>query len=211
MKRLLLIPVGLLLLYGILGAQEMKTETRIPAESAGLEKAVLAGGCFWCMEHPFEKLAGVHSVVSGYTGGPEKNPTYKQVASGRTGHTEAVEISFDPDVISYEEILEVYWQQIDPTSPNGQFVDRGSQYRPEIFVLNSQQREIAEASKKRLMDSGRFEKPILVPVTDGTVFYPAEDYHQDYYKKNPVRYKFYRYGSGRDQFLDKYWGPDRKG
>ncbi|TDL30712.1 peptide-methionine (R)-S-oxide reductase [Jeotgalibacillus sp. S-D1] len=172
--------------------------------------ATFAGGCFWCMEPPFEKLAGVRDAVSGYTGGKEKNPAYKEVSSGSTGHTEAVQVIYDPTVISYEDLLEVYWRQIDPTDADGQFVDQGAQYRPEIFVHNEEQRKAAQASKEDLAESGRFEEDIVVPVTDAVTFYVAEDYHQDYYKKSSDRYEFYRKNSGRDQFLDRTWGKDRE-
>ncbi|MGD7046052.1 peptide-methionine (R)-S-oxide reductase MsrB [Jeotgalibacillus proteolyticus] len=172
------------------------------------EIAVFAGGCFWCMEPPFEKLAGVRDAVSGYTGGSEENPEYKEVAGGETGHTEAVTVIYDPSVISYEDLLEVYWRQIDPTDADGQFVDQGMQYRPEIFVQNDEQREAAEASKQRLEESGRFDEDIIVPITDADTFYVAEEYHQDYYIKSADRYEFYRKNSGRDQFLTQYWGED---
>ncbi len=168
--------------------------------------AIVAGGCFWCMEPPFEKLTGVISVVSGYTGGPEKNPTYKQVAYGRTGHTEAVRIKYDPTLITYEKIISVFWRQIDPTDAAGQFVDRGRHYRPGIYFLNADQERIAKASKKALEKSGRFKKPIVVEILKAEPFYRAEEYHQDFYKKNPVHYYRYRIGSGRDRFLKQYWG-----
>ncbi|PPA68882.1 peptide-methionine (R)-S-oxide reductase MsrB [Jeotgalibacillus proteolyticus] len=174
------------------------------------EIATFAGGCFWCMEPPFEKLAGVRDAVSGYTGGAEENPEYKEVASGETSHTEAVQVIYDPSVISYEDLLEVYWRQIDPTDAEGQFVDKGKQYRPEIFVHNEDQRQAAEASKQKISESDRFDEEIIVPVTDASVFYIAEDYHQDYYKKSTERYEFYRKNSGRDQFLNQYWGNERE-
>jgi len=177
----------------------------------GLEKAILAGGCFWCMEPPFEKLNGVKDVVSGYTGGKETNPTYKEVGSGNTGHTESVEITFDPKVITYSEILDIFWRNMDPTDSGGQFVDRGQQYRSAIFYLDQEQKEIAERSREALMKSGRFSKPIVTEITKAGPFYRAEEYHQDYYKKNPLRYKYYRNGSGRDDFLDKAWGSEARG
>ena len=172
--------------------------------------ATFAGGCFWCMEPPFESLPGVYTVVSGYTGGPEKNPTYKEVSYGRTGHTEAVQIRYNPSVISYENLLEVYWMSMDPTDIGGQFADRGTQYRPEIFVHNEHQRTAAEQSKNALETSKKFTKPIVVPITQYDVFYPAEDYHQDYYRTNPSHYKSYRRGSGREGFLEGVWGDDLK-
>jgi len=161
------------------------------------------------MESPYEKLDGVKSVISGYTGGWKKNPTYEEVSAGGTGHTETVEITYDPEVIDYARLLNVFWRNIDPTSPDGQFVDRGSQYRPEIFYHDEEQKVSAEKSKTALGKSGVFDKPIAVKITEAGVFYPAEDYHQDYYKKNPIRYHYYRYGSGRDRFLDKVWGKKR--
>jgi len=183
------------------------TETkRTDAVSAHTELAIFAGGCFWCMEPPFEKQPGVLSVTSGYTGGQKLNPTYHEVSAGGTGHTEAIEIVFDPAQISYPQLLEILWMNIDPTDGNGQFVDRGNQYRSAIFYLNEEQRLLAEASKQALEKSGRFDKPIVTEIVAASTFYPAEDYHQDYYKKNPLRYKFYRYNSGRDRFLDQEWG-----
>ncbi len=170
-----------------------------------LEKAVFAGGCFWCMEPPFEKLDGVRSVVSGYIGGAISNPTYAEVSSGRTGHTEAVEVTFDPSRVSYGKLLEVFWMNIDPTDAGGQFVDRGSQYRSGIFYLDDAQRELAEKSREELENSGRFDRPVVTEITPAGTFYPAEDYHQDYYKTHPFKYKFYRSGSGRDRFLDRVW------
>lgn len=176
--------------------------------SAGSQVATLAGGCFWCMEAPFEKLDGVSAVISGYTGGHQEDPTYEQVCSGTTGHTEAVQVHFDPARIRYEDVLEVFWRQIDPTDAGGQFVDRGSQYRSEIFYHDKQQRTAAEASKKKLVASGRHSRPIVTPVTAAPRFYPAEDRHQDYYKRKPGHYRRYRSSSGRDRYLDRIWGKD---
>ncbi len=172
-------------------------------------KAVFAGGCFWCMEPPFEKLAGVLSVTSGYTGGEEPNPTYEEVSSGRTGHVEAIEIVYDPSQIGYEELLEVFWMNIDPTDRGGQFVDRGPHYRSAVFYLDKEQKRLAEASRERLAASGRFEAPIVTEILPAGPFYRGEEYHQGYYKKNPIRYRFYRFNSGRDQFLDRVWGKER--
>ncbi len=180
------------------------------ADAQNYEKAILAGGCFWCMEPPFEKIDGVKEVISGYTGGSKQNPTYEQVSSGTTGHLEAVEITYDPGKVSYEKILDVFWRQIDPTDPGGQFVDRGGQYRSAIFYLNNEQKTAAEKSKEALAKSGRFGKPIATEILPAGTFYRAEEYHQDYYKKNPIRYKFYRYNSGRDQFLKKAWGEEKE-
>lgn len=168
--------------------------------------ATLAGGCFWCVEEAFEQLNGVREVVSGYAGGTEKNPTYKQVSGGQTGHTEAAQIYYNPNIISYAGILQKFWRIMDPTDADGQFVDRGKQYRPEIFVHNEQQRRIAEQSKQWLIENGPFEEPIVVPITEFTNFYRAEEYHQDYYDKNPIRYKVYTYNSGRYDFVEKHWG-----
>jgi methionine-S-sulfoxide reductase len=171
--------------------------------------ALFAGGCFWCMEPPFAKLDGVLAVVSGYTGGHMENPTYREVCSGTTGHTEAIEITYDPDKVSYDELLDVFWANIDPTDASGQFVDRGSQYRTGIFYLDEEQKHQAEASRKRLAESRRFDSPIVTEITAATTFYPAEDYHQNYYKENAVRYNLYRYNSGRDRYLKKVWGKDK--
>jgi peptide methionine sulfoxide reductase msrA/msrB len=174
-----------------------------------LEKATFAGGCFWCMTPPFEKLDGVTKVVSGYTGGHTVNPTYEDVTSETTGHREAVEITFDPAKISYEKLLDVFWRQINPTDAGGQFVDRGPSYTSAIFYHSEEQKKLAEESKQRLEQSGRFDKPIVTPILPAGPFYPAEAYHQDYWKKNPIRYKFYRYNSGRDQYLEKIWGKEK--
>lgn len=176
---------------------------------AETSRAIFAGGCFWCMESPFEKLDGVDEVISGYTGGTKLNPTYQEVSAGGTGHTEAVEVYFDPQQVSYEKLLEVFWMQINPTDAGGQFVDRGTQYRSGIFFLDAEQQRLAEESKKKLAESGKFSQPIVTEITAAGKFYPAEEYHQDYHNKNPIRYWYYRGGSGRDDFLDKVWGKDR--
>ena len=172
--------------------------------TSNLKKAVFAGGCFWCMEKPFEELEGVISVTSGYTGGSKANPTYKNYAAG--GHLEAVEIAYDPDKITYNQLLDVFWRQIDPTDPGGQFVDRGKEYSTAIFYVDEEQKRLAEESKRALEKSTVFDKPIVTPIIRASTFYKAEEYHQDYYKKNSLRYKFYRNGSGRDKFLKKTWG-----
>ncbi len=176
-------------------------------EETGL-KATFAGGCFWCMEKPFEQLEGVRSVVSGYSGGTSENPDYSTYMRG--GHIEVVEIVFNPEIITYQELLDVYWRQVDPTDPGGQFVDRGHGYTTAIFFHNDEQQRLAEASREELSDSGVFDKPIVTPILPAAVFYPAEEYHQDYYKKSSLKYKFYRSRSGRDAFLDKVW-KERKG
>jgi peptide methionine sulfoxide reductase msrA/msrB len=171
----------------------------------GLEYATLAGGCFWCMEPPFENLDGVHEVIAGYTGGDTKNPTYEEVSSGKTGHYEAIQIRYDPERITYEELLEVYWRQIDPTDAGGQFVDRGTQYRTAIFYHNQRQKELAEESKLRLEESGKYDKPIVTEILPYQEFYPAEDYHQDYYQKSPTTYEYYKQNSGREDYLKEKW------
>ena len=176
--------------------------------TADTEIATFAGGCFWCMEPPFDELDGVKSTTSGYIGGTKRNPTYQEVSAGRTGHTEAVKIVYDPVKISYGDLLKVFWRNIDPLTPNRQFCDGGSQYRSGIFYQNSEQQRLAEASRTALSDSGRFNQPIVTEVTEASKFYPAEDYHQNYYKKNPVRYKFYRFNCGRDKRLAQVWGED---
>jgi peptide-methionine (S)-S-oxide reductase len=173
---------------------------------AGLAKATFAGGCFWCMEPPFEKLPGVISVTSGYIGGPEKNPTYEQVSNHRTGHAEAVEIVFDPKVVGYERLLEVFWHNVDPTTDDRQFCDTGRQYRTGIFVHDAGQRRLAEGSKRAIERTKTFAGPVLTPIEDAGTFWVAEEYHQDFYKKNPVRYYSYRAGCGRDRRLADLWG-----
>lgn len=173
-----------------------------------MAKATFAGGCFWCMEPPYDELDGVISTISGYIGGTKKNPTYEQVSAGSTGHAEAIQITYDPKKISYEKLLEVFWRNIDPLTSDAQFCDSGSQYRSAIFYHDETQKTLAEASKKSLQD--RFKQPIVTEIVRASEFYPAEDYHQDYYKKNPIRYKVYRYGCGRDQRLQELWGAKKK-
>ncbi|SHF40312.1 peptide-methionine (S)-S-oxide reductase [Seinonella peptonophila] len=169
------------------------------------ELATFAGGCFWCMMAPFENLTGVKKVVAGYTGGHTKNPTYEEVCTGKTGHIEAIQITYDPKKLTYSELLEVFWMQIDPTDPGGQFADRGIQYQTAIFYHSESQHRQAVASKQQLANSGRFSKPIMTQLKKATVFYPAEPMHQDYHKKNQQHYQSYRYHSGRDQFLERVW------
>jgi peptide-methionine (S)-S-oxide reductase len=171
--------------------------------------AIFAGGCFWCIEADFEKIEGVLSVTSGYTGGTVASPTYDQVSSGGTGHTEAVRIIYNPEVIRYDELLEVFWRNIDPTVSDRQFCDKGSQYRAGIFYLDETQREAAERSKVEIERTKPFADPIVTEITAASTFYPAEEYHQDYYKKNPRRYAYYRSGCGRDRRLAELWGEDR--
>ena len=180
----------------------------VPGENRMLSKATFAGGCFWCTEADFEKVPGVVKVISGYTGGRKENPSYEEVSSGTTGHVEAVQVYYDPAKVTYEQLLDVFWKHIDPTDPGGQFVDRGVQYRSVIFTHDEEQRRVAEKSKEELSRSGKFQKPIVTEIVTLGKFYEAEEYHQDYYKKHALKYKYYRYGSGRDQFLGKVWGKE---
>ena len=196
MNRLILVVLGLAL--------------ALPAHAQKTEKATFAAGCFWCTEEAFEKVPGVISAVSGYTGGTVKGPSYEQVSTGRTGHTEAVEVTYDPQKVSYEKLLEVFWLNHDPTVKDRQFCDSGSQYRPEIFWHTEEQKRLAEASKAKWEKQKPFRQPILTPITKASAFYPAEDYHQDYYKKNALQYKFYVTGCGRYARLDSLWGELRK-
>lgn len=211
--RILQLTVMVLLAACAKGDAELQAAERA-AEPPGPEvhataTATFAGGCFWCIEAPFEKVPGVADAVSGYTGGTVENPTYRQVGSGVTGHAEAVQVHYDPDIVSYEQLLDFFWRQFDPTDEGGSFVDRGSQYRSGIFYHDDEQKAAAEASRRRLEESGRFDKPIVTPILPLTAFYEAEDYHQDFYKKDPEHYKTYRRGSGRDRFLDRVWGDER--
>ncbi len=183
--------------------KERHTDTKALQEYA---VATFAGGCFWCTEADFEKIDGVVEAISGYIGGKESNPTYNQVSAGTTGHREASQVYYDPTKVTYAQLLDVYWTHTNPTDGGGQFADRGYQYGPEIFYYTEDQRNIAEQSKKELDESGFFENPIVVPITKATKFYIAEDYHQDYYKKNPLPYKYYRNGSGRNDYINKQWG-----
>ena len=176
------------------------------ASAAKQEKATFAGGCFWCMEPPYDKLDGVISVTSGYTGGHKKNPNYKEVSAGGTGHAEAVQVIYDPDKVSYQKLLDVFWHNIDPTVVNRQFCDNGDQYRSAIFYHNDEQKNLALKSKTALEKNKPFKEPVVTEITKAGEFYPAEDYHQKYYKKNPLRYKYYRNGCGRDQRLKELWG-----
>ena len=172
--------------------------------------ATFAGGCFWCMVKPFDEQPGIYSVISGYTGGTVENPTYQQVCSDTTGHYEAVQITFDPQVFPYEKLLQLFWQQIDPTDPGGQFYDRGQSYQTAIFYHDEQQKSLAEESKQQLQASGRFNKPIVTPILPAQTFYPAEEYHQHYYKKNPAHYERYHFGSGRAGYIQSHWGGKHK-
>ena len=171
-----------------------------------LEKATFAGGCFWCMEHPFDEIPGVVSVTSGYTGGQKKNPTYEEVSAGGTGHAESVQVVYDPARVTYEKLLNVFWHNIDPTAKDRQFCDSGNQYRSAIFYHNEEQHRPALQSKALLEKNKTFKGPVVTEIVQATEFYPAEDYHQHYYKKNPIRYKYYRFRCGRDQRLEELWG-----
>lgn len=178
---------------------------RRATRSGEIALATFAGGCFWCMEPPYDELDGVISTVAGYIGGTTRNPTYGQVTTGRTGHTEAMEVRYDPSKISYQELLNVFWVNIDPTVDDRQFCDKGNQYRAGIFYHDAEQKALAEASRQKIIDSGRFDR-VVTEVTPASTFYRAEEYHQDYYIKNPLRYKFYRYNCGRDRRLEELWG-----
>ena len=179
---------------------------KLPPPPPGSAVATFAGGCFWCMEPPFDKQEGVIATTSGYIGGTKANPTYEEVSSGSTGHTEAVQVLYDPKKVSYEKLLDIFWHNIDPTVANRQFCDVGSQYRTGIFVHGDDQQKLAEASKAAIEKNKPFKEGIVTPITAATQFWPAEEYHQDYYKKNPLRYKFYRYNCGRDARLEELWG-----
>ena len=198
--------MSLILLAGLIftGAAQAGEHKAMSEQTA---IATFAGGCFWCLEPPYDKLDGVISTTSGYTGGHLENPTYEQVSSGATGHAEAIQIEYDPARISYAQLLEVFWRNIDPTVKDAQFCDHGSQYRSAIFYHDDEQRRLAEESKQALVDSKKFPA-VYTEIEPLTTFYPAEDYHQDYYRKNPLRYKFYRYSCGRDQRLKELWGKD---
>jgi len=194
-RRFGLAMILMLISPGAIGAQPEKSET-----------AIFAGGCFWCMEYPFDALDGVISTTSGYTGGHKINPAYQEVSAGGTGHAEAVQVVFDPEKVSYEKLLDIFWHNVDPTTANRQFCDIGNQYRPAIFYSSETQKNLAEAAREQLQKSKPFAGDIVVEITAASTFYPAEDYHQDYYLKNPLRYKFYRYNCGRDQRLSQLWG-----
>lgn len=198
-KRVLFVSAAFLCLFST--AEAAETAPR-------LATATFAGGCFWCMQPPFDKTPGVVSSEAGYTGGSKRNPAYEEVSAGLTGHAEAVRVLFDPAEVSYEKLLGVFWRSMDPTDAGGQFADRGSQYRPIIFYHSEEQRRLAQGSKKALAESGRFSKPIATAIQPAREFYPAEEYHQKYYLKNPASYQAYRKGSGREAFLEKVWGRD---
>lgn len=207
MKRLQ--AAALILLFALGAPVAAVTEDAAPATApakANDEIAVFAAGCFWCVESDFDKVEGVLETTSGYIGGELRNPTYDDVATGITGHVEAVRVRFDPSVVSYQQLLDHYWLHVDPTDGRGQFCDRGSAYRPAIFVYGAEQTRLAQASKKTLAESGKLSRPIAVQIMPATLFWPAETEHQDYYKKNPIRYRLYRTGCGRDARLSQVWG-----
>jgi methionine-S-sulfoxide reductase len=199
MKRFILFAAALIVFGGNVMANDSKQEL-----------ATFAGGCFWCTEAAYHELEGVSSVISGYTGGTRKNPTYEQVSSGVTGHAEAVQITYDPAKVNYEKLLDIYWHNIDPTTVNQQFADHGSQYRTAIFYHNEEQKRLAEETKSKLEKSDVFGGPIVTEISPASEFYPAEEYHQDYHKKNPLQYKMYKFGSGREGYLKRMWGKSTK-
>jgi peptide-methionine (S)-S-oxide reductase len=206
MKRIALagaLALAIALVYGAAAPSQAQTQAAKEPQP-GLAVATFAAGCFWCTESDFDKVAGVVSTTSGYTGGSKANPSYREVGGGRTGHTEAVRIVYDPKRVSYQQLLNVYWVNVDPLDGRGQFCDKGSQYRPEIFVHDAEQKKLALASKAAT--EKKLKRPVVVKVTSAPVFYVAEDYHQDYHNKNSVRYKFYRYNCGRDARLQSLWG-----
>lgn len=194
--------LSLAILIGMTGSAQSNAQS----DDQNQAIATFAGGCFWCMEPPFDELDGVSSTISGYTGGHVENPSYEQVSAGGTGHTEAMQVTYDPDVVSYETLLDVYWHNIDPLDAGGQFCDRGSSYRSAIFVHTPEQRELAEASKQTIAESGQLNGEIVTPIQEASTFYPAEEYHQNYYDKNPLRYRFYKWNCGREQRLEEVWG-----
>jgi peptide-methionine (S)-S-oxide reductase len=189
----------------LIGAWNVQSATQAAADAI-LGKAYFAGGCFWCMEEAFEKVEGVLSVSSGYMGGTVANPNYEDVSAGRTGHAESVEVVYDPARVSYQKLLDAFWRNVDPITPNAQFCDHGSQYRSAVFFQTDEEKRVAEATKQAIEQSRRFKEPIVTQIVMASQFYPAEDYHQDFYKKNPVRYKFYKYNCGRAQRLEELWG-----
>ena len=197
-----IVQLALLLLSAALAPKPPGAE----ASGAGLWRATFAGGCFWCMEAPFDQLPGVVSVTSGYAGGREKSPTYEQVSSGSTGHAESVQVLYDPKKIGYADLLRVFWHNVDPTTPNRQFCDAGTQYRSAIFYYDEEQHRLAEESKKAIEASKRLPGPVVTQIVPASDFFPAEEYHQHFYKKNPVRYHMYRNGCGRDRRLKELWG-----
>ena len=207
MSKTLAAAVGLVLLAAVSGSSAPAASPTPVAPASGLAKATFAGGCFWCMEGPFDQVPGVVSTTSGYTGGSVKRPSYEQVSTGTTGHAESVEVLYDPAKVGYAQLLDVFWHNVDPTDGGGQFCDRGNQYRTAIFVHDDEQRRLAEQSRKDLEASGKLKRPIVTQIVPAGEFYPAEDYHQDFYKKNAFRYRYYRLNCGRDARLKELWGP----
>jgi len=195
-----------MLIAEMLGLSVILIAATTAMAAINLEKATFAGGCFWCMEHPFDEIPGVVSVTSGYTGGQKKNPTYEEVSAGGTGHAESVQVVYDPARVTYEKLLNVFWHNIDPTAKDRQFCDSGRQYRSAIFYHNEEQHRLAMQSKSLLEKNKTFKEPVVTGIVPATEFYPAEDYHQHYYKKNPIRYNYYRFMCGRDQRLKELWG-----
>lgn len=210
MKNLILIFT--IAFIALLFSSDLKADKnkKVDMDNPNLQKATFAGGCFWCMQPPYDQLPGVISTTVGYTGGNVENPTYQEVSTGKTGHAEAVQILFDSTKTSYWELLQVFWHNIDPTNPYGQFADIGSQYRTAIFYNDEKQKELAEKSKRELENSGKFDKPIVTKIVKASTFYPAEEYHQEYYKKNSFHYNQYKVGSGRSGYLKKKWGEEKK-
>lgn len=200
-RRLITLVTGLI--AWLILANVPLTETPGASPSA---KAYFAGGCFWCMEEAFEKVEGVVTVVSGYMGGTVANPTYEEVSAGRTGHAESVEVIYDPTKVTYQKLLDAFWHNVDPLTPNAQFCDHGTQYRSAIFYSSEEEKRLAEESKATIEQAKKFPAPIMTQLAPAATFYPAEDYHQDYYKKNPLRYKYYKYGCGRANRLETLWG-----
>lgn len=196
----------LFVVLALIGTDQSGFSAGNPSDAASPAKAYFAGGCFWCMEEAFEKVEGVVEVVSGYMGGTAKSPTYEEVSSGRTGHAESVEVRYDPAKVTYAKLLEIYWRNIDPLTPNAQFCDHGDQYRAVIFYLSEEQERLADESKKKIEQSKRFIEPIVTQITAASEFFAAEEYHQDFYKKNPIRYKYYKFSCGRAQRLETLWG-----
>ena len=206
-QRLSTLLAAAVFLGGVVAVTTATEQTSETAQvSTGLAKATFAGGCFWCMEPPFDQLDGVISTTSGYTGGERRQPTYQEVSAGQTRHAEAVEIVYDPSKVSYAQLLDVFWMNVDPLTRNRQFCDGGAQYRTAIFFHGDDQQRLARDTKQRIEDSGRFDQPVVTEIVEAGEFWAAEEYHQDYYVKNPIRYKFYRYGCGRDKRLDELWG-----
>ena len=200
--------LGMLLITALPGSVAAGDDINLAPTTARLEKATFAGGCFWCMEEALDKMQGVVSTTSGYTGGQKPNPTYEEVSAGGTGHAESVQILYDPAKVSYEKILDLFWHNIDPTTPDRQFCDKGHQYRSAIFYHNENQKRLAEESKKMIEKTKKFPGPVATEIVAASDFYPAEEYHQDFYKKNPLRYKFYKFNCGRTQRLHELWGKE---